>query len=323
MHPPESTPAFDRNRTAAELRHWAGNNVWFGTSSWKYEGWLGSLYTPDRYQYRGRVAQSRFERDCLAEYASVFKTVCVDAAYYTFPTPKYLSGLAAQVPGDFQFTFKVTDAITVRRFPNLPRFGNRAGEPNDHFLDAALFQEAFLRPLEPHAANVGLLIFEFSRFHAGDFARGRDFVDALDRFLGLLPGSWRYGVEIRNRNFLQPEYFACLERHRVTHVFNAWDAMPPIGEQLDLAGAWQAPFFAARLLLRPGRSYEAAVSQFQPYDRLREPCPEAREAAIRLVKQSVEARDRRAAYVYVNNRLEGNALETIAAIIAGLQDSRP
>jgi hypothetical protein len=30
--------------------------------------------------YRGKVAKTRFERECLSEYAEVFKTVCVDAA---------------------------------------------------------------------------------------------------------------------------------------------------------------------------------------------------------------------------------------------------
>jgi hypothetical protein len=60
----------------------------------KYEGWFGQLYTPTRYEYRGKVAKTRFERDCVNEYAEVFKTVCVDAAYYSFPRPEYLQGLA-------------------------------------------------------------------------------------------------------------------------------------------------------------------------------------------------------------------------------------
>ena len=103
------------------------------------------LYDKSRYVFRGKFAVSRFEKNCLAEYAEVFKTVCVDAAYYKFPDDKYLAGLVSQVPEDFQFAFKVTDEITVRRFPNLPRFGARAGKPNEHFLDAGLFANAFLK----------------------------------------------------------------------------------------------------------------------------------------------------------------------------------
>jgi uncharacterized protein YecE (DUF72 family) len=47
-------------------------------------------------------------------YANVFKTVCVSAAYYNFPAIKYLEGLAAQAPPDFQFNFNVTDSITIK-----------------------------------------------------------------------------------------------------------------------------------------------------------------------------------------------------------------
>ena len=101
------------------------------------------------------------------EYAEVFKTVCVDAAYYSFPGVQYLEGLAAQVPADFQFGFKVTDEITLRRFPNLPRFGQRAGQLNEHYLKADVFERGFLRPCEAIRPQVGLIIFEFSRLPCG------------------------------------------------------------------------------------------------------------------------------------------------------------
>lgn len=42
------------------------------------------------YHFRGKFAESRFERDCLGELAETFKTVCVDAAYCQFPSAKYL-----------------------------------------------------------------------------------------------------------------------------------------------------------------------------------------------------------------------------------------
>src|SRR6185295_8279201 len=132
--------SFESHKIKPILASLASKGVFIGTSSWKYEGWFGQLYTPSRYEYRGKVAKTRFERNCLSEYAEVFKTVCVDAAYYTFPSEKYLAGLASQVSGDFQFGFKVTDEITVKKFPNLDRFGIRAGKPNENFLNADLFR---------------------------------------------------------------------------------------------------------------------------------------------------------------------------------------
>jgi uncharacterized protein YecE (DUF72 family) len=114
----------------------------------EYSGWCGLLYDSSKYEYRGKFAETRFERACLAEYAEVFKTVCVDAAYYKFPDQRFLEGRVSQVPDDFLFTFKVTDEITVKRFTNLPRFGIRAGKPNENFLNSELFVRGFLAPCD-------------------------------------------------------------------------------------------------------------------------------------------------------------------------------
>ena len=313
---------FDRESLRSELAGLASNGVYIGTSSWKYEGWLGQVYDPARYVYRSKFARTRFERSCLTEYAEVFKTVCVDAAYYAFPSQKYLEGLSAQVPEDFKFTFKVTDDITIKRFPNLARFGLKAAQSNPDFLNADLFATAFLAPCSIIKAKIAVLIFEFSHFYASDFAHGRDFVESLDTFLGALPKGWRYGVEMRNRRWLQPDYFAALHRHNVAHVFNNRTDMPSVAEQMVLPGSETSEFNAARFLLKPGRTYEQAVSTFQPYREVQEPNEEARAAATKLVTDGVSKSTRRPTFIYVNNRLEGNSPSTIAAILARLKAKR-
>jgi uncharacterized protein YecE (DUF72 family) len=309
---------FDREQHKAALGACAEQGIYLGTSSWKYAGWRGQLYDEARYVYHGRLAESRFERNCLAEYAEVFKTVSVDAAYYQFPSQRFLEGMMGQVPADFKFAFKVTDTITLKRYPNLPRFGLRAGEANEDFLNADLFASSFLGPCEPFRASIGLLMFEFTRFQGRDFTRGREFVEALDGFLSRLPQGWPYGVEIRNPTFLQPEYFSALARHNVVHVFNSWEAMPSIQEQSAMPGSLTHPeLVAARLLLRPGRKYADAVKQFSPYDRVQDPYPEGRAAGAGLVRAARARKSK--VYIFVNNRFEGNALETIAAIVDALQ----
>ena len=248
--------------------------------------------------------------------AEVFKTVCVNAAYYKFPDHRYLEGLVSQVPDDFLFAFKATDDITIKKFANLPRFGIRSGKSNENFLNADLFASAFLKPCEPFKKNVGLLMFEFSKFYPTDYEHGRDFVADLDKFLGALPNGWPYGIEIRNKHFLKSEYFDVLHRHGVTHVFNSWADMPSVNEQVALPGSRTNPnLCAARFLLKPGRRYDQAVKHFQPYDKLKEPYPEARAAGAALIKEGMEAGPKRKTFIYVNNRLEGNALETIAAML--------
>ena len=213
--------SFDRATLAKAVRELAQKDVYVGTSSWKYPGWCGMLYESARYDYRGKLAMSRFERNCLQEYAEVFKTVSVDAAFYKFPERKFLDTIMGQVPDDFRFSFKVTDTITLKKFPNMPKFGMRAGEVNQDFLNAELFAEAFLKTCEPYKSKVGLLMFEFGRFYSTDFRAAVEFSEALDIFFAKLPREWMYGIEIRNRDFLMPEYFGVLAKHRVTHVYNS------------------------------------------------------------------------------------------------------
>ena len=92
--------------------------------------------------------------------------------------------------------------------------------------------------------------------------------------------------------------------------------MPPLDEQLALPGSRTTPdFFGARLLLRPGRKYEEAVKQFSPYDRIKDPYPEGRAAGVRMIQETRKRGGATKGFIYVNNRFEGNALQTIAAMI--------
>jgi len=190
--------AFDREQLKVRLAALAARGVFLGTSSWKYAGWQGLLYDRDRYVWRGRYAGSRFERLCLAEYAEVFPAVCVDAAYYKFPESHALETLAAQVPPEFQFGFKVTGEISLHSFPSLARFGPRAGRANDNFLNAELFVDRFLAPCEMIRANVGLIMFEFTRFRrrtsraAGSL--WRNWTSSLGRFRAAGLTAWRFAI---------------------------------------------------------------------------------------------------------------------------------
>jgi len=219
----------------------------------------------------------------------------------------------SQTPEGFQFAFKVPEQITCKLFPNHPRYGAQGGLQNPSFLDFYLLQEALLRPLEPYQEKVSVLIFEFGAFAEGLFSDVREFLELLDPFLAALPRHFRYGVEIRNEEFLESEYFRCLRSHRVAHVFNAWARMPELRDQLAIPEAITADFVVSRALLRRGRPYEQAVKLFSPYTEIRDPNPETRAALRDLIERAREAR--RAAYIYVNNRLEGNAPATILSIV--------
>jgi len=118
--------AFPRDHFRQQIAELAAQGIYVGTSSWKYEGWLGLIYSPDKYlryfkEGPPKILKGRFEKTCLTEYAETFKTVCLDGAYYQFPTPQMLDGYFSQVPSDFQLSMKVTDIITVLRWPKQAR----------------------------------------------------------------------------------------------------------------------------------------------------------------------------------------------------------
>lgn len=310
----EERPAgFDRERLRDRLQELAAGGIYVGGSSWKYEGWLGQIYSRSLYQTRGRFSKRLFEETCLREYASIFPTVCGDFAFYQFPAEAFWAKLFRQTPDpSFRWGFKVPEQITVPTWPVHPRYGALAGLENPTFLDGGLFEQAFLRALEPYRPQVGVLIFEFGTFRERNFAKAADFVKVLDPFLSRLPDGWRYGVEIRNADFLTADYFDCLRAHKVTHVYNAWTRMPEIADQMRMQGSRTADLVVARALLRRGRPYEDAVRMFSPYDRVRDVNEPVR-AGLRELIHTARVNGR-PAFIYVNNRLEGNSPGTIVVV---------
>jgi uncharacterized protein YecE (DUF72 family) len=286
----------------------------FGTSSWTYPGWKGLVYQRD-YPKSGSAAAM------LEEYAQfpLFRTVGIDSSFYAPPTPEQLQSYARALPPAFPCVSKVWDRITVHSFPKA-RYRAQGGERNPDFLNPDLFAAEVLEPFQRHFdGHTGPFVFEFQTIARSDGLSGQSFADLLDAFFSRLPRDFPYAVEIRNREFLVPPYFAVLREHNVAHVLNSWTRMPPIGAQLDLPEVFSAPFVVARVLLRPGRIYSEAVDAFAPYDRIQDPNPRLREDVARLVRQAAALRI--PAYILVNNRAEGSAPLTIAAIAEQLAGS--
>lgn len=291
-------------------------NVRFGTSTWTYDGWAGEVY---HRPYRGAQPARRLE-----EYARypLFRAVGIDSAFYDPPSEEVLAEYARALPPGFPCVSKVWDRITARRFNQDARWGNLAGLRNPDFLNADLFKEAVLGPYaRVFRDHAGAFVFEFQAMRGKDLPSSAQWVDELDAFLQQVPRDFRYAVELRNPELLTEAHGAVLTRHSVAHVFNSWNEMPSIGEQLDLPWTFSARFTVARGLLRPGRAYADAVKLFEPYDRIRDPQPGVRQDLLRLVSEVV--RRPIEALILVNNRLEGNAPGTIRALAAALAGGEP
>lgn len=309
----EDPSSFDRVKLAQKLRLLAEQGIYIGGSSWKYEGWIGQIYSYERYLSRGRFSQKRFQETCIQEYAETFPIVCGDFSFYQFPPDAFWQKLFSTAPAELKFAFKVPEEITVKCFPMHPRYGSRGGRDNDTFLNAEFFEASFLRPLRPYRDRIAVLMFEFGTFSKAAYAEPAGFFEDVRAFLQKLPADFHYAVEVRNQEFLLPEYFQVLREHSVAHVFNSWTRMPPLSAQIAMPEAFTADFTVARALLRPGRSYEEAVKLFSPYDSIKDENPQVRAAMKDILGRATRKRER--AYLFVNNRLEGNSPITIEAII--------
>jgi uncharacterized protein YecE (DUF72 family) len=305
-----------RKKLQRKLGELAADHLYIGTSSWKYPGWLGQIYTADRYTTRGRFSKKKFEAECLAEYGEIFPAVCGDFSFYQFPPAAFWNKLFTGIPAGLRLALKVPEEITVRVFPFHNRYAGRAGAVNPNFLNAAVLKAEFLDLLLPFEKQISVLIFEFGALSQKSFAETSAFLNALAPLLVTLPETFRFAIEIRNAEFLEATYFELLRERNIAHVFNSWTRMPTISQQMRIRDVFTADFTVARALLRMGRKYEKAVERFAPYETVQEPNHEVREALRNLLIRSRQRGE--PAYIFVNNRLEGNAPGTIEAVIDSL-----
>ena len=281
-----------------------------GTSTWSYEGWQGLVY-------KKTYPPSRFKSDCLAEYARyeyegvrLFRTVGFDASFYGPPSVRQLSHYASQLPEGFQMCSKVWEDLTVPAYAKHPRHGTLS-DSNPHFLDPDYFVEQVLAPYKiAFKQHTGPFIFEFQRKLN---IEPEALLERLNKFLGHLPKEWEYAVEVRDEHLLTHSYHAMLVAHGIAHVYNHWTDMPSLADQHRMLGAmFTAPFVLFRLLTPRGVPYGEAVKRYKPYDKIVQPLPEMRQDTAQLADQAVK--EKRRAYILVNNRSEGSAPRTIQAI---------
>jgi uncharacterized protein YecE (DUF72 family) len=297
------------------------SEILFGTASFAYEGWKGIVY-------HERYSASRFKVDCLREYARFepFRTVEFDFPFYRPPDDRQLARYAEALPAGFPVLSKVWEEITMPRFPDLPRHGDRAGRENPKYLDPGVFRDEVLPPYErSFAGHTAPFILEFGADRGPTPERRREFVSRLDAFLAASPASVRFAVEIRTPEYFTNDYFDVLRRRGAAHVFNWWTSSPSLPEQWASAQPLPSGLAVVRVLVPPGVPYERAVERFRPYDRILAPREDMRADVVRLIRDAAAAGAD--AHVLVNNRSEGCAPLTIRALARELgipfEDRKP
>jgi uncharacterized protein YecE (DUF72 family) len=279
----------------------------FGTCSWKYDSWRGILY-PEQPTF-----------DHLAEYARSLDTVEIDQWFWSLfgqekialPRRDNAQHYHDVVPATFRFTVKAPNSITLTHF--YRRAKTESLHANPHFLSRDLYQR-FCERIAPLQSKLGLLMFQFEYLSRDKMESPARFRDMLADFLRALPRTWPLGMEMRNPNYLDGQFFDLLRELDVAPVLIQGYYMPPLWEVYEKHADRCSDLVALRLMGPDRGSIEEAAGG--KWDRLIEP-KDGELARILNVIRDIRKRGK-SGYVNVNNHYEGSAPLTIRKLQAGL-----
>ena len=196
----------------------------FGTCSWKYDSWKGIIYSETNH------------KNYLKEYSEKFGTVEIDQWFWSLfspskvvlPQKKVVEEYKKSVPSDFLFTVKVPNSITLTHFYKDSKEDQL--KPNPFFLSVEIFEE-FLKSIEPIKNQVGCLIFQFEYLSKQKMNSLSEFQAKFSEFHKRLnKNSPAIGIEIRNPNYLNENYYEFLSELKLAPVFIDGYYMPPVTE---------------------------------------------------------------------------------------------
>ena len=192
-----------------------------GTSAFTAAGWRGTFYS-----------DSLPEREYLSYYATKFDTVEVDSTFYRTPALTTVKGWYSKTPKGFLFAAKVPQRITHEKM----------------LADCEAEMAEFLKVMDALGEKLGPLLLQFSYFNRKAFVGVNDFIARLVPFLKKLPKDHRFAVEIRNKNWLVPQFVETLRERGVALALidQAW--MPRPSEYFDKLDPITADFTYVRWL---------------------------------------------------------------------------
>ena len=294
-----------------------------GTSSWSYPGWQGLVW-------EGEHSEAQLARNGLPVYAQhpLLRTVSIDRGFYRPLTVSEYERYASQVPDDFRFVVKapslVTDALVRSE-------DGRGRQPNPAFLSPELARSAFVEPaLQGLGRKLGALVFQLSPLPLAQLDRLPLLLERLGAMLRAQPAlapvapDGILAVEVRDPEWLTPDFAALLRGASATYCLGLHAKMPPLREQLPVLRAlWPGPL-VCRWNLHPLHGpygYEEAEKRYAPYDRLHDPDPDTH-AALAGVIAGTTGRGQNA-FVTISNHAEGCAPLTVRTLAESVVRKMP
>jgi len=315
--------------------------VSIGTASDRYAGWLGQIYSRERFggkiSKRSKtvggqaVTEELLPVESVQEYFQHFSILELDFTFYSLllddhsnPTPTYrvLETYCKHLKDADRLVLKVPQTIFARKLWKGGKFAENPG-----YLNTEIFIQKFYAPaMELLGPTLQGFIFEQEYQAKKERSSPDQFASALDRFFESIPKDMRYHIEIRTEPLLSKPFFQVLEKHGIGQVLSHWTWLPPLRKQFSKASGrfCNAGKQAVIRLMTPiGMRYEEAYLKAFPFDKMVEGMmsprmpEETAEIMLAAVKEDVQVN------VIINNRAGGNA-PLIAQKVAEkfIQDSK-
>jgi uncharacterized protein YecE (DUF72 family) len=221
--------------------------IYLGPASDRYAGWVGQIYTKERYQ--GRITRRNrtvggksfteevLPVDSVEEYFEHFPVLEIDYTFYRplldtegKPTQNYhvLRKYRQYMNKNDHLILKVPQMITAQKL----RRGSDYRD-NETYLNPDVFTERFYKPaVELLGSALTGLLFEQEYQRKQDRTPGKHMARELDTFFESIPKDTRYHVELRTESYLSDPVFEVLEKHGVGQVLSHWTWLPSLKKSL-------------------------------------------------------------------------------------------
>lgn len=302
-----------------------GPNIFLGTASDRYAGWIGQIYTKERYEGRisrriNMVGGKSFVEETLPvesveEYFEHFSVLEIDYTFYSplldtdgEPTRIFhvLKRYRQYMGQDGRLVLKAPRLISAQKIRR-----GAAYVENETYLNPEIFIRQFYEPaLDILGPVLNGMIFEQEYQRKQDRVPVKKMAEDLDRFFAVIPDDTRYHIELRTEAYLSLPVFNVLEKHGIGQVLSHWTWLPPLRKQLAKA---EGRVFNSgrqrmvRLMTPLGVRYEDAYARAHPFDKLVEEMLQAEMVGetANLMREAVE--NSIETHILINNRAGGNA----------------
>ena len=300
-------------------------NVFIGTASDRYAGWIGQIYSEGRYSGRitGRpkkvggksLKEEVLPVESVEEYFQHFSVLELDFTFYRVlvdkdgePTQNHhvLRTYRRHLCEQDRLLLKVPQVVFAKR---LWRGGKFVENPD--YLNPDIFVDQFYVPatdlLGHHLKG---FIFEQEYQPKKERIPPAECAEGLDQFFGVIPKDDRYHIELRTESFLSAPYFQVLEKYGIGQVLSHWTWLPPLRRQLNKN---KGKFLSAdkqcivRLMTPLRVRYEEAYLKAYPFDKLIDGMMSHHMVEETAEIMSAAIREGVGVNVIINNRAGGNA----------------